>query len=138
MLAEHRQIFDAEFPKFHSGLFFFYFSSLDLNSHMFWRLIDPKHPEYDAALAAEYGSALPEFYQQIDQVLGEVLQRAGRSHHLAGALRPRVRALQPLLQSEYVVAQQRLHHAEERAQSRSEPGLRQCGLEPHSRLWTWA
>jgi len=56
-------------------LFFFYFSSLDLNSHMFWRLIDPQHPEYDAALAAQFGSALPEFYQQIDQVLGEVLQR---------------------------------------------------------------
>jgi len=75
VLAEHRQIFEAEFPKFHSGVFFFYFSSLDLNSHMFWRLIDPQHPEYDAALAAQYGSALPEFYQQIDQVLGEVLQR---------------------------------------------------------------
>ncbi len=75
VLAEHRQIFDAEFPKFHSGLFFFYFSSLDLNSHMFWRLIDPQHPEYDAALAAQYGSALPEFYQQIDQVLGQVMQR---------------------------------------------------------------
>jgi len=75
VLAEHRQIFDAEFPKFHSGLFFFYFSSLDLNSHMFWRLIDPQHPEYDAALAAQYGSALSEFYQQIDQVLGQVMQR---------------------------------------------------------------
>jgi predicted AlkP superfamily phosphohydrolase/phosphomutase len=75
VLAEHRQIFNVEFPKFHSGLFFFYFSSLDLNSHMFWRLIDPLHPEYDAALAAQYGSALPEFYQQIDQVLGQVMQR---------------------------------------------------------------
>jgi len=75
VLAEHRKIFDAEFPKFQSGLFFFYFSSLDLNSHMLWRLVDPQHPEYDAALAAEYGSALPEFYQQIDQVLGELMQR---------------------------------------------------------------
>jgi predicted AlkP superfamily phosphohydrolase/phosphomutase len=75
VLAEHRKIFDGEFPKFHSGMFFFYFSSLDLNSHMFWRLIDPHHPEYDAGLAAQYGSALPEFYQQIDQVLGEVMQR---------------------------------------------------------------
>jgi predicted AlkP superfamily phosphohydrolase/phosphomutase len=74
VLAEHRQIFDAEFPKFRRGVFFFYFSSLDLNSHMFWRLIDPQHPEYDATLATQYGSALPEFYQQIDQVLGEVLQ----------------------------------------------------------------
>ena len=58
VLAEHRRIFDAEFPKFKHGLFFFYFSSLDLNSHMFWRLMDPKHPEYDAALAAQNGSAI--------------------------------------------------------------------------------
>ena len=35
VLAEHRRIFDAEFPKFNQGVFFFYFSSLDLNSHMF-------------------------------------------------------------------------------------------------------
>ncbi len=75
VLAEHRRIFDAEFPKFNRGVFFFYFSSLDLNSHMFWRLMDPKHPEYDAALAAQNGSAIEEFYQQMDQVLGEVLPR---------------------------------------------------------------
>ena len=75
LLAEHRRIFDSEFPKFKKGVFFFYFSSLDLNSHMFWRLIDPHHPEYDAARTAADGSALAEFYQQIDQVLGEVMQR---------------------------------------------------------------
>jgi len=75
VLAEHRKIFDAEFPKFHAGAFFFYFSSLDLNSHMFWRLMDPKHPEYDPALAAQFGSTIESFYQQIDQVLGEVLSR---------------------------------------------------------------
>lgn len=75
VLAEHRRIFDAEFPKFKRGVFFFYFSSLDLNSHMLWRLMDSKHPEYDAAIAAKYGSALAGFYQQIDQVLGEVLPK---------------------------------------------------------------
>jgi predicted AlkP superfamily phosphohydrolase/phosphomutase len=75
VLAEHRRIFDAEFRKFDQGVFFFYFSSLDLNSHMFWRLMDPKHPEYDAALAAQNGSAIEDFYQQMDQVLGEVLPR---------------------------------------------------------------
>jgi len=75
VLAEHRKIFDAEFPKFKQGVFFFYFSSLDLNSHMLWRLMDPKHPEYDAAAAAQNGGAIAEFYQQIDQVLGEVLPR---------------------------------------------------------------
>jgi len=75
VLAEHRRIFDIEFPKFRRGVFFFYFSSLDLNSHMFWRLMDAKHPGYDAALAAQNGSAIREFYQQIDQVLGKVLPK---------------------------------------------------------------
>jgi predicted AlkP superfamily phosphohydrolase/phosphomutase len=73
VLAEHRRIFDAQFPKFHQGVFFYYFSSLDLNSHMMWRLMDPKHPEYDATRASENGSAIAMFYQQIDQVLGQVL-----------------------------------------------------------------
>jgi predicted AlkP superfamily phosphohydrolase/phosphomutase len=75
VLAERRRIFDAEFPKFQRGLFFFYFSTLDLNSHMLWRLIDPQHPEYDAAEAARYGSALPGFYHQMDEVLGEILRK---------------------------------------------------------------
>jgi len=75
VLAEHRRAFDVEFPKFHDGLFFFYFSSLDLNAHMMWRLTDPRHPAYDPALAARYGSSLQEFYEQIDQVLGEVMPK---------------------------------------------------------------
>jgi predicted AlkP superfamily phosphohydrolase/phosphomutase len=75
VLAEHRRIFDKELPKFHDGVFFFYFSSLDLNSHMFWRLMDPKHPQYDATSAAIHASAISDFYQQIDQVLGEILPK---------------------------------------------------------------
>src|SRR5438094_5375328 len=75
VLAEHRRIFDLQFPKFQKGVFFFYFSSLDLNSHMLWRLIDPEHPAYDATLASQYGSVLQAFYQQMDQVLGEVLPK---------------------------------------------------------------
>ena len=75
VLADHRRAFDVEFPKFKDGLFFFYFSSLDLNAHMMWRLTDPSHPAYDAALASQYGTALEQFYQQLDQVLGEVLAK---------------------------------------------------------------
>jgi predicted AlkP superfamily phosphohydrolase/phosphomutase len=75
VLAEHRRIFDQEFPKFQRGMFFFYFSSLDLNSHMFWRLMDPKHPEYDAGAAEKHGSTIEDFYIQIDQVLSEVLPK---------------------------------------------------------------
>jgi len=32
-------------------------------------------PAYDAALAPQYGSSIEEFYEQIDQVLGEVLPK---------------------------------------------------------------
>jgi len=73
VLAEHRRIFNAEFPKFHHGLFFFYFSSIDLNSHMFWRSIDPHSPQYDPTQAARFGTALPDLYRQMDEVLGEIL-----------------------------------------------------------------
>jgi predicted AlkP superfamily phosphohydrolase/phosphomutase len=79
VLTEYRRIFDSEFPKFERGVFFFYFSSLDLNSHMFWRLLDPKHPEFDAGLAAQNGSAIADFYQQMDQVLGEVLPKVDKN-----------------------------------------------------------
>lgn len=78
VLAEHRRIFDAEFPKFKQGVFFFYFSSLDLNSHMLWRLMDAKHPGNDTFLAGQNGAAIAEFYQQLDQVLGEVLPRVDK------------------------------------------------------------
>ena len=33
----------------------------------------PRHPEYEATLAEKNGSAIADFYEQIDQVLGEVL-----------------------------------------------------------------
>jgi predicted AlkP superfamily phosphohydrolase/phosphomutase len=75
VLAEQRRIFDAEFAKFRSGVFFFYFSSLDLNAHMLWRLTDSRHPAYNAEAAAQHPTALSEFYQQMDQVLGEVMSR---------------------------------------------------------------
>jgi predicted AlkP superfamily phosphohydrolase/phosphomutase len=75
VLAEHRKVFDQEFPKFHRGVFFFYFSTVDLNSHMFWRLMDPKHPAYDAALAAKNGNAIEDTYRQMDEVLGEILPK---------------------------------------------------------------
>jgi predicted AlkP superfamily phosphohydrolase/phosphomutase len=42
---------------------------------MFWRLMDPKHPGYDATLASQNASAIADFYQQVDQVLGEVLPK---------------------------------------------------------------
>src|SRR5207302_8001746 len=56
VLAEHRRIFDLQFPKFQKGVFFFYFSSLDLNSHILFCLFDPDLPAYHPSLASVYAS----------------------------------------------------------------------------------
>ncbi|MGE0042194.1 MAG: alkaline phosphatase family protein [Vicinamibacterales bacterium] len=47
----------------------------DRVQHMMWRLIDPGHPMYDAALAAKYGTAIEDVYVKADQFVGEVLAR---------------------------------------------------------------
>lgn len=75
VLREQRKIFDLELNRFQKGFLFFYFSSLDQNSHMFWRALDKKHPAADAELSQKYGRVLEELYQEMDQVLGETLQR---------------------------------------------------------------
>jgi len=51
--------------------------STDRVQHMMWRLIDPKHPMYDAALAAQFGDSVERVYRRADQFVGEVLKRIG-------------------------------------------------------------
>jgi len=49
--------------------------STDRVQHMMWRLIDPKHPMYDPALAAKFGGAIESVYRRADGFVGEVMQR---------------------------------------------------------------
>ena len=44
----------------------------DRVSHMMWRLIDPKHPMYDAALAAKHGDAIERVYRRADDLVGRI------------------------------------------------------------------
>jgi predicted AlkP superfamily phosphohydrolase/phosphomutase len=44
----------------------------DRISHMMWRLIDPKHPMYDEALAARYGDAIEKVYRRADDLVGRL------------------------------------------------------------------
>ena len=74
---ESVRMFHSEFPRFKEGLFFFYFSCLDQNSHAFWRTLDPTHPLYTPELAAAHGDYLPWLYEDLDRVLGEALAVAG-------------------------------------------------------------
>ena len=52
-------------------LLFHYFEFPDRVGHVFWRLRDPEHPAYNAALAAKYGDAVEKSYQTMDQIVGE-------------------------------------------------------------------
>ena len=49
--------------------------STDRVQHMMWRLIDQKHPMYDAALAARFGGAIESVYRRADTFVGEVMER---------------------------------------------------------------
>ena len=75
VLAEQLRFFDLELARFHAGLLFVYFSSLDLNAHMFWRAFDRDHPAYDPEVASKYGGVLEDLYAQMDQMLGKALAK---------------------------------------------------------------
>jgi predicted AlkP superfamily phosphohydrolase/phosphomutase len=48
--------------------------STDRVQHMMWRFLDPKHPMYDATLAAQFGDSIERVYRRADRFVGEVLQ----------------------------------------------------------------
>ncbi len=73
VLRESLRLYESELPRFREGLFFFYFSCLDLNAHAFWRAMDPGHPLHTPELAAAHGDFLPQLYAEMDKVLGQAL-----------------------------------------------------------------
>jgi len=76
ILRERQQLLRAELERFRrvdQGLLFFYFSSLDQNSHMYWRAIDPLSPLYNSELHRRHGQELKRLYAEVDNSIGEVL-----------------------------------------------------------------
>lgn len=71
------------------GVLFFYFSEIDLASHMMWRHGDAQHPAHDPALAAQNASAwtgrdgstlaetIEDLYLRIDPAVGRVRELLG-------------------------------------------------------------
>ncbi len=78
IFMERQDLLDYELTNFSrqdTGVLFFYFSSLDQDSHMFWRSQDPGHPLFNSELQKKYGDTLSKFYIKMDQSLGMVLSR---------------------------------------------------------------
>lgn len=52
-------------------------TATDRVAHMFYRLIDPEHPRYDAALAQRFGGAIEREYVRMDATVAEVQKQLG-------------------------------------------------------------
>ncbi len=48
----------------------------DRVAHVFWRLHDPTHPAYNAALAATWGDAIERAYKLMDDIVGDAMAAA--------------------------------------------------------------
>jgi predicted AlkP superfamily phosphohydrolase/phosphomutase len=77
VLEERLALFDYALDQFEDGLLFFYFSSSDLQSHIFWWNSDDKHPVRSAGEAKKYFGHVQRLYQKLDEVIGEVWERYG-------------------------------------------------------------
>lgn len=80
-VAQSRKLFEA-FLKRDDDLIVQCFEFPDRVGHVFWRIVDPKHPAYDAKLAAEWGDALLKSYQLMDQIVGDAMAAAERKNAL--------------------------------------------------------
>jgi len=75
---ESMAMLEYELARFDEGLLFYYFSNADQRQHMFWRLIDPGHPAYDAKLAASFGDVIARTYGEMDRALDAALGKADK------------------------------------------------------------
>ncbi len=78
IINERKALLDYEldcFSKLDNGFLFFYFSSLDQDTHMFWRAMDTGHPLNDKKLKKGYGKTLQHLYVKMDQILGSVFEK---------------------------------------------------------------
>lgn len=74
-VAQNRKMFDS-FLGGDEELMVQCFEFPDRVGHVFWRVMDEKHPAYDAALHAKWGDALLHAYQLMDAIVGDAMAAA--------------------------------------------------------------
>ncbi|UCF67943.1 MAG: alkaline phosphatase family protein [Acidobacteriota bacterium] len=72
VLEERMALFDYEWSRFESGLFYFYVSSTDQDAHMLWRNMDETHPMHEAS-DVRFAGYLYHLYERMDELVGKVL-----------------------------------------------------------------
>ncbi|HUY87396.1 MAG TPA: alkaline phosphatase family protein [Pirellulales bacterium] len=82
VLEERLALFEYAVENYDDGLLFFYFSSSDLQSHMFWWNAEENaaHPTRSAPEAASRFQYVKELYQRLDGIIGDLYDRyAGKA-----------------------------------------------------------
>ncbi len=77
VLEERFRLLEYAIQNYDDGLLFFYFSSSDLQSHMFWWSDDEMHPSRPPEETAFYFTHIKRLYQQLDRVIGDIYDRYG-------------------------------------------------------------
>ena len=77
VLQERLNLLEYALENYDDGLLFFYFSSTDLQAHMFWWDSNEKHPTRSASNAKKYFGKIHDLYTRLDSVVGDILKRYG-------------------------------------------------------------
>lgn len=77
VLEERLALLEYAIQNYDDGLLFFYFSSSDLQSHMFWWTPDEEHPTRPAAEANRFFDHIKRLYRKLDAVIGDLHDRYG-------------------------------------------------------------
>ncbi len=70
---ERRRTLDYFLSEFEEGFLFFYFSSVDQQSHMLWRYVDEGHPGFTPE--ERLNNSIGMIYREMDEALGTTLNR---------------------------------------------------------------
>jgi len=77
VLKERLNLLQYALENYDDGLLFFYFSSTDLQAHIFWWDSGEKHPTRTASDVKKNFGHIKGIYRKLDSVLGDILKRYG-------------------------------------------------------------
>jgi predicted AlkP superfamily phosphohydrolase/phosphomutase len=77
VLDERLKLLEDALKNYDDGLLFFYFSSSDLQSHMFWWTPGERHPSRPPEEAARFHRHIRSLYQRLDAIVGDLYDRYG-------------------------------------------------------------
>jgi predicted AlkP superfamily phosphohydrolase/phosphomutase len=77
VFKERKETLDLELAQMKNGVLFCYFEPSDIIQHMFWRYRDPRHPLHEKDAPEKYRHMIETWYQNMDRVLGEVMDKLG-------------------------------------------------------------